>query len=110
MLRVTKLSLFLKLTIKYTCKPFIGYHCITFTLQSTDLIFCCYCCCSFFFTNHQVTLAEVKIATALVDNNIPFSAADTFSPSFNDIFPDFEIAKSYASARTKTTCIVNCAL
>lgn len=50
------------------------------------------------------------MAAAIVDNNIPFAAADTFSPLFKEMFPDSEIAKSYASARTKTTCIVNGAL
>lgn len=50
------------------------------------------------------------MAAAIVDNNIPFAAADTFSPLFKEMFPDSEIAKSYASARTKTTCIVNSAL
>lgn len=50
------------------------------------------------------------MAAAIVDNNIPFAAADTFSPLFKEMFPASEIAKSYASARTKTTCIVNGAL
>ena len=49
------------------------------------------------------------MAAAIVDN-IPFAAADTFSPLFKEMFPDSEIARSYASARTKTTCIVNGAL
>ena len=47
------------------------------------------------------------MAAAIVDNNVPFAAADTFSPLFKDMFPDSEIAKSFASARTKTKCIVN---
>ena len=42
------------------------------------------------------------MAAAIVDNNIPFAAADTFSPLFKDMFRDSEIAKSFASARTKT--------
>ena len=50
------------------------------------------------------------MAAAIVDNNVPFAAADTFSPLFKDMFPDSEIAKSFASARTKTKCIVNGAL
>ena len=41
------------------------------------------------------------MAAAIVDNNVPFDAADTFSPLFKDMFPDSEIAKSFASARTK---------
>jgi len=55
-------------------------------------------------------LAEVKMAAAIVDNNIPFAAADTFCPLLKEMFPDSEISKSCASARTKTTCIVNRAL
>lgn len=50
------------------------------------------------------------MAAATVDNNIPFAAADTFSPLFKEMFPDSEIPKSFAAARTKTTCIVNGAL
>ena len=50
------------------------------------------------------------MAAVIVHNNIPFAAADTFSPLFKEMFPASEIAKSYASARTKTTCIVNGAL
>ena len=59
------------------------------------------------FFNFQVTSAEIQVAAALVDHNIPLAAADTFSPLFKKMFPDSEIAKSFASARTKTTCIVN---
>lgn len=32
------------------------------------------------------------MAAAIVDNNVPFAAADTFSPLFKDMFPDSEIA------------------
>ena len=35
---------------------------------------------------------------------------DHLSPIFPDIFPDSKIAKGFASARTKTTCILNMAL
>lgn len=45
---------------------------------------------NFFFI--LVTSAEVKMAAAIVDNNVPFAAADTFSPLFKDMFPDSEIA------------------
>ena len=58
----------------------------------------------------KVTSAEVKMAIVIVNNNIPFAAADTFNSLFKDIFPDSKIAKAYASGRTKTTCIVNRAL
>lgn len=43
----------------------------------------------------------------LVQHNIPYAVTDHLSPLFKDIFPDSEIAKGYASARTKTTCVVN---
>ena len=46
----------------------------------------------------------------LVQHNIPLSLADELTPLFSDIFPDSDIAKSYASLRTKTTCIVNGAI
>ncbi len=43
----------------------------------------------------------------LVQHNIPLAVTDHLSPLFKDIFPDSDIAKGYASARTKTSCIVN---
>ncbi len=50
------------------------------------------------------------MAMALVNSNLAFAAADTFNALFKSIFPDSEIAKSYLSGRTKTTCIINGAL
>ena len=55
----------------------------------------------------QITRAEVKVTNWLVQHNLPLSAADHLSPMFKDIFPDSQIAKGYASARAKTTCILN---
>ena len=55
----------------------------------------------------QVTRAEVKIANWIVQHNIPLAVTDHLSPMFKEIFPDSQIAKGYASARTKTTCILN---
>ena len=46
------------------------------------------------------------MAMAMVNNNIPFAAVDTFNSLFKDMFPDSKIAKTYASGKTKTTC--NC--
>lgn len=54
----------------------------------------------------QTIRAEVKIANALVQNNIPLAFTDCLSPRLRDIFPDSGIAREYASARTKTTCLV----
>lgn len=39
------------------------------------------------FFNFQVTSAEVQVAAALVDHNIPLAAADTFSPFLRKSFP-----------------------
>ena len=47
---------------------------------------------------------------AMVNNNIPFAAADTFNSLLKDMFADSKIAKAYASGKTKTTCIVKRAL
>ena len=55
----------------------------------------------------HITRAEVKIANLLVQHNIPLAVIDHLSPTFKDIFPDSDTANSYASTRTKTTCIIN---
>ena len=49
----------------------------------------------------------MKVANLLVQHNIQLAVTDHLSPLFKDIFPDSQIAKGYASARTKTTCILN---
>lgn len=51
--------------------------------------------------------AEVKVATMLVQNNVPLALADELTLLFRDIFSDSEIAKQYASKQTKTACIIN---
>ena len=56
---------------------------------------------------YQTTRAEVKIANALVQHNIPLAVTDHLSPLLRDIFPDSDIAKEYTSASTKTTCMIN---
>ena len=60
--------------------------------------------------HEKVTRAEVKVSAVLAHHNIPIAVADHLSPLFKNIFPDSEIAKAYACARTKTTCILNGAL
>ena len=55
----------------------------------------------------KVTRAEVKVANLLVQHNIPLAVTDHLGPLVRDIFSDSEIAQHYASARTKTMCIVN---
>ena len=54
--------------------------------------------------------AEVKVATMLVQHNIPLAVADELTPLFQDIFSDSEIAKSFSSRRMKTACIINGAI
>ena len=49
----------------------------------------------------------MKVANLLVQHNVPLAVADHLSPLVRDIFSDSETAQDYASARTKTTCIVN---
>jgi hypothetical protein len=45
--------------------------------------------------------AEVKVATMLVQNNVPLALADELTLLFRDIFSDSEIAQKYASRQTK---------
>lgn len=49
----------------------------------------------------------MKVANLLVQHNVPLAIADHLSPLFKDIFSDSDTGKGYASARTKTTCIIN---
>ena len=42
----------------------------------------------------------------LVQHNQPLSIADDLGPLFRIIFTDSQIAKAYASGRTKATCIM----
>ena len=42
----------------------------------------------------------------LAQHNVPLALADYLSPLIRDIF-DGEVAKGYACAKTKTTCILN---
>ncbi|XP_046339987.1 uncharacterized protein LOC124121077 [Haliotis rufescens] len=46
----------------------------------------------------------------IAQHNLPFATADNLSPVFADIFPDSQIAKQYAEAKTKTTCMINGAI
>ena len=45
----------------------------------------------------------------LVQHNIPVAVTDHLSPLLTNIFPDstIHVAQGYASARTKTTCVLN---
>ena len=47
------------------------------------------------------------MANAFVQHDVPLAVADHISPLLRDMFPDSDIAKGYASASTKTTCVIN---
>ncbi|KAK1875833.1 Histone acetyltransferase mst2 [Dissostichus eleginoides] len=51
--------------------------------------------------------AEVKVAVAMVEHNVPFAVADHFSPLYKECFRDSPTAQGFKSASTKTTCIIN---
>ena len=46
----------------------------------------------------------------LVQHNLPLSIADDQGQLFRNILSDRQIANTYASGRTKTTCILNNAI
>ena len=50
------------------------------------------------------------MANFIVEHNVPIAVTDHLSPLFREIFPDSEIAKWYASCRTKTTSMINLAI
>ena len=56
--------------------------------------------------SQQIERAEVKMSLLLAQHNVPLALADHLSPLIRDIF-DGEVAKGYACAKTKTTCILN---
>ncbi|XP_076854994.1 uncharacterized protein LOC143509955 isoform X3 [Brachyhypopomus gauderio] len=51
--------------------------------------------------------AEVKVAVAMVQHNVPFAVADHLSPLLRNCFIDSPSAQQYKCASTKTTCIIN---
>ena len=53
---------------------------------------------------------EILVTTFLVQHNFPLAFALVLFPLFKTVFPDSQTAKSFASAKTKTTCIMNEAL
>ena len=50
------------------------------------------------------------MALNIVKHDASLKMADSLSPTIRKVFDDSQIAKSYASERKKTTCIVNGAL
>ena len=57
----------------------------------------------------QIQRAEVKMCVLLAQHNVPLALADHLSPLIRDIF-DGEVAKGYACAKTKASCILNGAI
>ena len=74
------------------------------------LLLLCICLGVILLNCWQIKRAEVKMAVALDHHNILLAVMDHLSPLFQSIFPDSKIAKGFAAARTKTTCILNMAL
>ena len=47
------------------------------------------------------------VSNFIVRHNLSISAADHISQLFKNVFPDSQIASSYAQAKTKIFCIIN---
>ena len=60
--------------------------------------------------NLSVLKAELLHVNPIVQHNLPFSLADHLSKMYPAMFPDSQIAKRFACARTKTTQILNGAM
>jgi hypothetical protein len=60
--------------------------------------------------DQQVCKAELKFAYMLAEHNLPMLLSDHASRLFSGMFPDSQIAKSYKSARTKTTALITNAI
>uniref|UniRef100_H3ARC8 HAT C-terminal dimerisation domain-containing protein n=1 Tax=Latimeria chalumnae TaxID=7897 RepID=H3ARC8_LATCH len=58
----------------------------------------------------QVTRAEVKVTALLAVHNFPLVTTDHLGLLLKDICPNSKIAKHYASAKTKSTCMLNGAI
>ena len=59
---------------------------------------------------YDTSKADVLAAKFIVEHNLPISVSDHMGPLFRQMFPDSDIAKNYASAHTKTNCIINDAI
>ena len=54
--------------------------------------------------------AEVKFTNFVIEHNLPIAVSDHLTPLVQDVFSDSQIAKKYASRRTKTTSVLNVAI
>ena len=55
----------------------------------------------------KVRRAEVKFSMFIAEHHIPIAVMDHLSPLVAQCFPDSKIASSFASRRTKTSCIIS---
>ena len=58
----------------------------------------------------KTTEAELKMAILTAASNIPLAFHDRLSPAIKACFEDSKIAKTYRSASTKATCMLNLAV
>ena len=65
---------------------------------------------SFRKIDNPVTAAEIYFATFVAEHNLPFMCADHFTKLCKVMFPDSQIAQSFAAGRTKTTAIMKFAI
>ena len=56
--------------------------------------------------SEQVKQAEIKMATFVVEHNLPFAVMDHLSDVVKDVFPDSNIASKFKSKHTKTRSII----
>ena len=54
----------------------------------------------------KITKAEALLVSTLADNNLPLSAADTFTKTLKVMFPDSEIARGLQCGRSKATAML----
>ena len=87
---------------KYVCLFLSGiYAVVTMTSCNLHKIIC---------KIIKATKAEVMVTNFLVQHNLLIATADHLGPLFKAIFPDGKIGSQYASARTKTSAILNYAM
>ena len=57
-------------------------------------------------TSKQVKRAEIKVASFLVEHNLPFNLMDHLSDLVTDVFPDSKIASRFKCKHTKARSVV----
>ena len=61
-------------------------------------------------TSDKVTNAEILFTAFIAEHNLPFNVADHFTSLCQKMFPDSQIAKTFACRRTKATHLLNLAI